>query len=180
MSTGVPRLRASAAIAAATASAPSERAVVSDGTNTFTVEVDISAHDLVEAFRRHTAVHGLVDHDRGRAGAVPKAVDRLEREAAVGGRLVEVDAEPLARMRLELARAHRLAGLGPAQVQRMLSDRVRPEEVVERDDAVDLGAGEIQHLGDDAHRAVRNVPELVLDRVQNRQEGARLRGPGLG
>ena len=43
----------------------------------------------------------------------------------------------------------------------------------EGDDAVDFGAGQVQGLGDGLHRLGRNTAQLVLDRVQHRQQ------PGL-
>ncbi len=83
-------------------------------------------------------------------------------------------------MRLERARAHRLARLGAAQVQGVLPDRMGPKEVVERDHAMNLGARQVQHVGDDADRGLRHVADLVLNRMQNRQQRAGLRGSGLG
>src|SRR5688500_18013901 len=98
MSTLEPRLVASAATAAATWSAPSERAGVSDGTRTFTEPLAEgtccdglcdgagigSTNDLVDARRRHPPVDGLVDHHRGRARAIAEAIHGLEAEPAVG------------------------------------------------------------------------------------------------
>ena len=45
---------------------------------------------------------------------------------------------------------------------------------VEGDDAVDFGAGQVQGLGDGLHRLGRNTAQLVLDRVQHRQQRAGL------
>ncbi len=42
---------------------------------------------------------------------------------------------------------HRLAGLGPAQFQDMAASRLAAEVVIERHDAVDLGARQIQRIG---------------------------------
>ncbi len=45
---------------------------------------------------------------------------------------------------------------------------------IERDDAVDFGAGEVQGLGDGLHRLGRNTAQFVLDRVQHREQRAGL------
>src|SRR5580765_8260329 len=102
--------------------------------------------DLVEPFRRHATVDGLVDHDSRRARAVAEAIHGLEAEAAVARRLVKVDAELLARVVLERARAHRLAGFCAADVHGLLTGRRGSEEMVKGDDAVHLGARQVQHL----------------------------------
>jgi hypothetical protein len=136
--------------------------------------------NLVEALGRHTAVHRLVDHDRGRARAVAEAVHGLEAEAAVVRRLMEIDAELLARVVLERARAHRLARLGTADVDGLFARRLRAKEMIESDDAMHLGAREVQHLGDDGHGGFRHEAEPVLNRMQNGQQRAGLARPRLG
>ena len=44
--------------------------------------------------------------------------------------------------------------------------------VIEADDAVNLGPGEVERLGDDGQRLLRHVAELLLDAVQDRQKRA--------
>jgi hypothetical protein len=45
-----------------------------------------------------------------------------------------------------------------------------PEVLVERDDAVDFGHGEVQYVGDDRDVALVDVLQLLLNRVQNRDQ----------
>src|SRR5690606_6093394 len=148
ISTETPRRAASSPMAAATRSAPTERAVVSDGTKIlWLLAMPLAlSQQRVQPLRSHPAVDVLVDHDRRRARAVTEAIHGLEAEAAVGRGLVKVDLQRLLHVPLELARAHRLAGLGPAQVQGALAGLVTPKEVIERHDAVHFGAGQIQHV----------------------------------
>ena len=61
----------------------------------------------------------LVEHRGGRRGAVPEAVDRLERDAAIGRGAAQLDAEFLLGMRSECIGAHGLAGFGAAELQHM-------------------------------------------------------------
>ncbi len=61
----------------------------------------------------------VVDEGRRPAGAEPEAEHGFQRDAAVRGRLVPVDAEPPLHMVRERDRADRLAGFGPAQFHHM-------------------------------------------------------------
>ena len=60
----------------------------------------------------------------------------------------------------------------------MPAGRCAAEIVVEGDDAVHLGARQVQRLGDQRHRLAVDVAELLLDGVQDRQQRARHRLPG--
>ena len=79
----------------------------------------------VEAFGRQPALQFVIDQHRRRAGAVAQAIHRLQRERAIGSGLVEVDAQPLLDMCFQRRRAHRLARLGPAQVDHLRPGRWR-------------------------------------------------------
>ena len=74
----------------------------------------------------------------------------------------------------ELFPAHGLTGLGAADLDDVAARRRAAEVGVEGDDAVDFGAGQVQGLGDGLHRLGRNTAQLVLDRVQHRQQRAGL------
>ena len=75
-------------------------------------------------------------------------------------------------LRGERVAAHRLAGLGAAELQHMPAGRVAAVIVIEGDDAVHLGARQVQRLGDHRQRFLRHVAELFLDAVQDRQQRA--------
>ena len=62
-------------------------------------------------------------------------------------RLVPIDAETLAHARFERCAAHRLAGFGATHPQHMAAGRRGTEIVVEGDDAMHFGTGEVEHLG---------------------------------
>jgi hypothetical protein len=83
--------------------------------------------------------------------------------------VVPVHAQAPPCLRSECVRAHGLARLGAADPQARAAGRFAPEVVVERDDAVDLGARQVQgfrHLG---HGLVGQVAELLVQRAQHRQ-----------
>ena len=99
--TSTPRRAASAAIACATCSAPSESAEPRRA-GTYTRDrwplrhqrrLPFGRRSSSKRSGRHAAVQLAVDHHRRRAGAVAEAVDRLERKRAVRGRLMKIDAE---------------------------------------------------------------------------------------
>ena len=131
-----------------------------------------SVHDGGESLRRHTAVNLAIDHHRGREGAIAEAVDRLEGDGAVGGGAVELDAESLAGVVDEPIGAHRLAGLGATDVHQVTAGRSSPEVVIEADDAMHLGAAQVERGGDGGNGVGRHVSELVLDGVQDREQRA--------
>src|SRR5439155_6791178 len=126
--------------------------------------------DLVEPLRRDAPVQLAVHEHRGRAGAVAEAVHRFERERAVGGRLMKVHAEPRFGVALERTLVHRLARFRATQVDRVPARRRVAQVVVEADDAVDLGAGQIQAAGNHRDSRGRYVPEFIMHGVQDGQQ----------
>ena len=76
------------------------------------------------------------------------AVGALERRA-VGARLPHRDAEPPTGPLHELLGAVRLARLGAAEFQHVAARRGVAEIMIERNDAVNFRAGNIQRVGDE-------------------------------
>ena len=72
----------------------------------------------------------------------------------------------------EAVGAHRLARFGAAELHHVPAGRRAAEVVVEAHDAVHLGAGQVERGGDGGNRVGRHVAELVLDGVQDGQQGA--------
>src|SRR5205085_8417151 len=101
------------------------------------------------------------DHGIGAAGAETEAIDRLDLDSVV--------ALEDGRQRLDAAR---LAGFGPAELDERPLRRRALEVVIESDDAVHLGAGEVQRLGDERHGRGRDVAKRGLDVVEDRQQRA--------
>ena len=73
-------------------------------------------------------------------------------------------------MRRERVAAGCLAGLGAAQFEHMPAGRRAAEIVIEGDDAVHLGAGDVQGLGNQRFRGFVDIAELLLQGVQHRQQ----------
>src|SRR5690606_29902701 len=126
-----PRRSASAAISAATPSAPIDRAVVSAGTKTRIMSLAVIdlAQQLVEPFRSDSSVNALGDHDGGRAGAIAETVHRLEAESPIRRGFVKVDVQFGAHVLLQRACTQGLACFCPAHVQRLSAGRPGPKEV---------------------------------------------------
>ena len=82
---------------------------------------------------------------------------------------METDAQALPGVLFQRPRAHGLAGLGPAQVQCPAARRSGSEQVIEADDAVHFGTGEVEYISQGGHRLRRYVAEFVLDGVKRRQ-----------
>ena len=116
--------------------------------------------------------HVLVEHGSRRGVAEPEAIDRLERDAGVGRGAAHLDAEPLLGACGESIAAGRLTGFGAAELQHAPSRRLLAEVVIERDGAVDLGAGEVERLGDQRHGRLGNAAECLLQSVQDGEGGA--------
>ena len=66
--------------------------------------------------------------------------------------------------------AHRLAGLGTAQSSDVPSGRRSAEIVIEGDDAVHLGAGNVERFSYPRQSLGRDIAQPLLDRMQKRQQ----------
>ena len=73
-------------------------------------------------------------------------------------------------MRDKRVAASRLAGFGAAQLEDVPAGRRAAEIVIEADDAVDLGAGDIESLGDQRLGGFVDIAEFLLQSVQDRQQ----------
>ena len=97
---------------------------------------------------------------------------RLERDAPIGRGLAQRDAEPGLRARGERVAARRLAGFGAAELEHVAAGRLAAEVMIEGDDAMDLGAREVERRRDQGHGGLGDIAELLLQRVQDRQHRA--------
>ncbi len=118
------------------------------------------------------SVHLAIQHGGGCGGTEPETINRFQRYRPVQRCLVEIDAEQLLDLVLESHTAHRLAGLGATELQDMSSGRVVAIVVIESDNAMNLGARQIERAGNHRHRILRNVAKLGLNRMQDRQQRA--------
>ena len=116
---------------------------------------------------RQPADDAAVQHRRWRRRAQAEAVDRLQRDAAVGAGAAAGDAEPILGARHQRLAAHRLAGLGAAQLEHVAAGRLAAEVVIEGDDAVHLGARQVQRVGERRHGRLGHVAERGLHLVQD-------------
>jgi hypothetical protein len=73
-------------------------------------------------------------------------------------------------------RTPRLTRFGSTKLEHVPARRIVPEIMVECDDAVDLGAGEIESGGDQGDAVLWNATERILKGPQHRQSGT---GPML-
>ena len=74
-------------------------------------------------------------------------------------------------MRFDRGGADRLAGLRAAQMHDMPAAGFLAKIMIEGQNAMHFGDGQIQLTGNDRHRIVRNETQLVLDCVQNGHQG---------
>jgi len=84
--------------------------------------------------------------------------------------LSKFDSETFLNMCREFDRAHRLARLGAADADDVSAGGRSPKIVVEADDAVNLGAREIQRSRDFGDRIRRDIAKALLDGVQQRHQ----------
>ena len=80
-------------------------------------------------------------------------------------------------MLLKLSTAHRLTSLTAANLNQVFAHRLPPKVRVKRDHAEDLRSAEVQPLGDDGNRLVRDIAQLSLYVMENRER--RSRPPGM-
>ena len=76
----------------------------------FGVDSGERIQQAINALRRHPPVQFSVEQYRRAARAIAKAINRLQGDCAVVGRLVLIDLQALADMSLHGTRADRLAG----------------------------------------------------------------------
>src|SRR4029077_13611897 len=94
----------------------------------------------------------------------------LERDAAAGGGFAHRHAQARLGAKRQRIAAGSLTGFGAAELEHMPARRLAPEVVIESDDAVHLGARDVQSLGDEGLRSLLDVAEFVLQSVKNRQK----------
>jgi hypothetical protein len=117
------------------------------------------------------------DHGHRRRAAGAKALDVVEAELAVGGRLAVVDAQHLFEVVHAAVRAAQHAGRHAAHLDVVVAFAVVLGVVhgIEGDDRADLGRVQIQDCGELVGRFGGDVAvELPLDDVQGRHDGRTL------
>src|SRR5262249_25644464 len=128
------------------------------------------AHEGVEPLVIEPSVDATVEHGGRRSGTKTEAIDWLERDAAVGRGLAHGDAKLLLGARRNLISARRLAGLGAAELEYVTSGRRAADVVIEGGDPVPLGTRDIERMRDQRLGRRVDVTELLLERMQDRQQ----------
>src|SRR5262249_37091921 len=125
-----------------------------------------------EPFWRHAAIQAAIEHHGRAAGAPAQAIYWLQREAAVSARLMEIDAEARPRVRSQSLAPNGLAGFGLAETNHMPTSRLGAEIVIDADDAMPLGARQVECVSNRCNGFAGNVAQAVLNGVQDRQQGS--------
>ena len=123
-------------------------------------------------FSSSRATIRAIDHGRRGYGAQAEAIDRFERDAAIGSGRPEGNAEPRLGVRRQGLAARGLASLRPAELEDVPAGRRPPEIVIKCNDAVHLGAGDIERLGDQRLGRFVDIAKFLLQSVQDRQHRA--------
>ena len=113
-----------------------------------------------------------VEQGRGRAGAEAQAIGRFDRDPAVGRRAAPVEPEAVEHLLRQRLAVHRLAGFGATKLQHVAAGRLCRESRDRRDDAVHLGAREIERFGNERHCRRRDAAEGRLNVMQDGQQRA--------
>jgi len=114
----------------------------------------------------------VIDHHRRRQGAVAEAIHRLQSDRTIRARSVEVHFQVITGVREQGLGTDRLTRFRPADMNDVTAGRFGAKVVVERDDPVHFGTGEIQGFGNDGNGLRWDVSKLFLDSVQNGKEAA--------
>ena len=110
-----------------------------------------------------------------------KAIDVFDGQGSIVAGLARLQAMGHAQTFHQTLDAHGLAGFRPADLQHMAARRGASEVVVKADRAMDLGAGDVQRLGDEGNDLLIDATEGFLQGVQDGQQGAfQMRQPAYG
>ena len=120
----------------------------------------------------------VVDRDDGRVSATAEALDRAQRDLAVGSRLAGADAELRLERLDDLLRSAEGAGEVRADVDRVLPDGLEVEHVVEGRDRVAERRRHLERVGDLLER-LPGEPAVALLCEPQRREHRRLRSLGI-
>src|SRR5882724_3026835 len=129
--------------------------------------------NFFEALGRNPPIDLVIDHHRGRTGAVAEAIDRLERKRTVMCGFVEIHAQLCLGVLDQLIGAHRLTGFRATEINRMTSRRRRAEVVIETDHAMDFCPRQIECLRNLRDGLAGHIAESILNAMQNRQQSSR-------
>ena len=132
----------------------------------------ISAKQAVELLGVEPGHHLAVDHGRRRYRAQAEAINRLEGDAPIRRGVAERDAKPRFGACGKRFASGGLASLGAAQFEHMAARRLAAEVVIKGEDAMDLGARDVQRFGDHRFGGLVDVAEGLLQGVQDRQQRA--------
>jgi hypothetical protein len=132
----------------------------------------------VQILRRHMGMGMAIEHHGRRRRTQSQAVHRLQRHGAIGAAAMGPAAHRLARMLQQRVGTARLAGLGAADLQHMAARRRGAEMGVVGEDAMHLGAREVQCIGDARHGGFGDMAQRVLHGVQQLDQGTGAQGPG--
>jgi hypothetical protein len=89
---------------------------------------------------------------------------------------MEIDVEPLPGVRGQFATTDSLTRLCLTNFHEMPARGVGSKVVIKRHDSVHFRASQIEFAGNDGDRALRNMPQFLLDGMQY---GYQRTGPGL-
>ena len=135
--------------------------------------------ERIELLFVEAADNPAVEHRRRRDRAQAEAIDRLKRDAPSAVVSPNCNAEPRFARAPQARRRRGLAGFGAAELQHVAARGLAAEVVIEGDDAVHLGARDVQRLRDHRLSGFVDVAERLLQGVQNRQQRA-FEAPVLG
>ncbi len=127
---------------------------------------------MVETLLVEPADDASLDHRRRRSGAEAQTVDRLERNAAIRRGRTHGDAKPRLGMLCQAVAPCRLARLSAAKLEDAASCRLAAKIMVEGNDAVHLGAGQVERVRHHRDRCFRHAAKRFLQSLQDGQQRA--------
>ena len=141
---------------------------------------------LIDLRRRQVELVAIVHLHHGRRLARAQALDGLQRDAPVPGRLPDLDPQPALDVGEDLRRAGEVAGEVVADGDDVAALGLAEVERVEGHHLVHVRGREPEETGDVLFGVERDVPERVLGHVEHRQQRParvgiqRLKPPDLG
>src|SRR5690554_295327 len=127
-------------------------------------------HQAIKLLRGYPPMNVIVNTDRRCASAVTQAINRCEGKLVVRRCTVIVHSQAGLDMLFKCSPPHGLTCFRAANMNHSATYRMAPEVVIEADNPMHFSPAQLKLLCDNWDRTLRDIPKMILHRVENRQK----------